>query len=127
MLHKPDTPAAAGKGDMMIPRPGDLIESNNIGNCNRYRVISAGADFGGNIWLHCHKIYPNDGKDHPRDAEVYINALREDVDLIVGDWYEPWMAYYTALTGPDNTSPRRPEFRIINREPAQLALFGEAA
>lgn len=111
----------------MIPRPGDLIESNHIG-CNRYRVVEISRS-DDRVHLFCHVVYPPEDKNHPRNVEAWFNEMHEDGDLIVSDWYEPWMGYYRALTGTDDTSPRRLEFRIIGRGhyEEQLALFGEAA
>lgn len=114
----------------MIPKPGDVIQSNKIG-CNRYTVIDAISRADG-IHLHLQVIWPQEEADrHPRAVDCHYNGLREDGDLLVhwAGWITSEVAWWNTIQGQDDTSPRRLEFRVIEqaRGEQQLDLFGEAA
>lgn len=110
----------------MIPQPGDVLQSIH-GGCNRFVVVNAQA-FADGIHLHLRVLYPKDSHLHGRLIDSWFNGLREEDGLLVSSWATPQDAYYSALNGPDSTSPRRLEFRVISRGlELQMDLFGDAA
>lgn len=111
----------------MIPSLGDVLQSSH-GGCNRFVVVNAQA-FADGIHFHLRVLYPEDSHLHDRKVDSWFNGLREEGDLFVSSWCYPQDAYYSHLNGPDTTSPRRIEFRVIERaqRERQLDLFEEAA
>lgn len=112
---------------LRLPHPGDVLQSSH-GGCNRFAVVNAQA-FADGIHLHLQVLYPKDSHLHGRRIDSWFNGLRDEDGLLVSSWAFPKDAYYSALNGPDTTSPRRLEFRVVERAnyKRQLDLFGEAA
>lgn len=112
----------------MIPKPGDVIESNQIG-CNQYTVVDA-INRGDGLHLHLQVIWPKaEATIHPRTVDCWFNSLREDGHLLVTGWITADMPWWSTIHGADDTPFRRLEFRLIERSRGeqQLDLFGEAA
>lgn len=111
----------------MIPRPGDVIQSNQRMGVRRFRVekvIVAESQ----VYMECVCIPPDDGMPYTPRVEVGFSGLTVEGDKLVGPWTYPEQNSYAYLTeGFVWGQPAREEFRVIERgrHEEQLSLFGE--